>query len=522
MRRAFDPHTSPGAHEACRDEEVRMTRSRPLRQLVAVAVTALAVAAPLAVAGGPAAQAAPTPAIALETAQRSVTLTRYAVEDGEGGQHVFVEGDLGVHVVARSRAFEVRARRADYRRPVVLTLQTPGQDRVLTTAPDVTGLPNFWSTTITDAAGRVVGRSTSDFCPNGFAPVRRRPDAPASSPYPEGCQANPYTLGGVFGIQAGYAVPAAVDPESFSRLRLGTYTVTLAVGGDYLGALGLTPAQSRTTVAVRLVQGTFEQEPEPPAARAALRAAHAGPLGRRVRPTGPLPDLRSLPAWAIGVEDGRYLTFAATVWNAGPGRLVVDGFRTADPDVMRAYQYFFSADGRQQGYAPVGTMEWDAGDGHDHWHFTDFATYRLLDAAKRVVLRSGKEAFCLANTDVVDYLVPGANWRPVNTDLHTSCGERSSLGVREVLDTGSGDTYAQYLPGQSFDLRGLPNGTYFVEVRANPDRALHETRTGNNASYRKVVVGGPAGRRTVTAEKIGMVDEAGFVDDGEGAFLHAR
>ena len=122
---------------------------------------------------------------------------------------------------------------------------------------------------------------------------------------------------------------------------------------------------------------------------------------------------------------------------------------------MRAYQYFFTASGQQQGYAPVGTMEWDARDGHDHWHFTDFATYRLLDASRKVVLRSGKEAFCLANTDVVDYLVPGANWRPTNTDLHSACGDRGSLGVREVLDTGSGDTYAQYLPGQSFDLRGL-------------------------------------------------------------------
>ena len=315
-------------------------------------------------------------------------------------------------------------------------------------------------------------------------------------------------------------MPALTDPEVFTDLPPGSYTVTLAIRSDYAAALGMTPAQSRATVAVRLVPGTLEQEPDHSAgvaARHALRTAHAGPLGRRVRPTGPLPDLRSLPAWAVEVEGGRHLTFAATVWNAGPGRLVVDGFRSADPDVMRAYQYFFSAGGQQQGYAPVGTMEWDARDGHDHWHFTDFATYRLLDARRQVVLRSGKEAFCLANTDVVDYLVPGANWRPSNTDLHTSCGGRGSLGVREVLDTGSGDTYAQYLPGQSFDLSGLPNGTYWIEVRANPERTLHETRTGNNASYRKVVVGGSAGQRTATAEKVGVVDESAFLDDGEGA-----
>lgn len=51
----------------------------------------------------------------------------------------------------------------------------------------------------------------------------------------------------------------------------------------------------------------------------------------------------------------------------------------------------------------------------------------------------------------VDHTVKGANWRPSNTDLHTACGGHESLGVREVLDTDSADTYGQYLaePRQS-------------------------------------------------------------------------
>ena len=500
-----------------------MTRSTASRQVTVAALTALAVATPLALSSGPAGQAAPSPALTLEAAQRSVTLTRYALDDGEGGTYTFVDGDLGVHVVARSRAFEVRAKRSSYSKPVVLTLRQPGKDPVLRTTSGVHGLPSFWRTTVTNAAGKVVQRTTTDFCPNADSPVRRRPDAPASSPYPQGCYGNPYSLGGVFGIQAGYAIPALSDLEAFERLPLGAYTVTLAVDGAYQRPLGLTPAQSTTKVAVRVVKGTLDED-SPMSAVSALRTgsttAPVAPAGLRSRPSGPLPDLRSLPAWGIGVDEGRYLVFAATVWNAGPGRLVVDGFRAAkDPDTMRAYQYFFTAGGRQQGYAPVGSMAWDARDGHDHWHFTDFASYRLLDARKRLVLRSGKEAFCLANTDVVDYLVPGANWRPSNTDLHTSCGDRGSLGVREVLDTGSGDTYAQYLPGQSFDLRGLANGTYFIEVRANPDRKLLERRTSNNESYRKVVIGGRTGQRTVRVEKIGIVDEAPFVDDGEDSHV---
>jgi hypothetical protein len=222
-------------------------------------------------------------------------------------------------------------------------------------------------------------------------------------------------------------------------------------------------------------------------------------------PAGPKPDLRSLPAFGIEIgayqeePDGRdYLSFAATVWAAGTSPLVVDGFRRPGEDIMDAYQYFYDADGNQTGYAQVGTMEWDAADEHHHWHFTDFAQYRLLDSGKQFAVRSGKEAFCLANTDAVDYTLPAANWRPDNTDLHTACGDITSVAVREVLDVGSGDTYGQFLPGQSFDITDLPNGTYYIEVAANPDKRLHESNTKNNSSLRRVILGGEPGARTVT------------------------
>ena len=157
-------------------------------------------------------------------------------------------------------------------------------------------------------------------------------------------------------------------------------------------------------------------------------------------------------------------------------------------------------------------MEWDPRDGHEHWHFQDFASYRLVDSKKKFVVRSAKEAFCLANTDAVDYSVKGANWKPDNTDLRTSCGDRASLGVREVLDAGSGDTYAQYLPGQSFDLQGLRNGTYYIQIKANPAKVLYEKRTSNNVSYRKVVIGGTAGDRTVKVAKVGIINEPSPMD----------
>lgn len=237
------------------------------------------------------------------------------------------------------------------------------------------------------------------------------------------------------------------------------------------------------------------------------------PTGKASVPDVPKPDLRSLPAYGIQISDGDqdvkgkdYLAFSANVWNAGPAQLVVDGFRSPGKELMDAYQYFYDADGKQVGYTPTGTMEWDPRAGHEHWHFTDFASYRLLKADQKEQVRSGKEAFCLANTDAVDYTVKNANWHPDNTDLSTACGQENSISVREVLDVGSGDTYTQDLPGQSFDITNLANGTYFIQVLANPENRLKETDLGNNSALRKVVLGGKPGARTVKVPAHELVD----------------
>ncbi|MEH0635096.1 MULTISPECIES: lysyl oxidase family protein [Streptomyces] len=238
----------------------------------------------------------------------------------------------------------------------------------------------------------------------------------------------------------------------------------------------------------------------------ALKANAKRPTGKAgVAKSVPKPDLRSLPAWDIAITDGEdgdvagkdYLAFSANVWNAGPAPLVVDGFRKPGADLMDAYQYFYDAKGKQIGYAPTGTMEWDPREGHEHWHFTDFASYRLLSADKTKEVRSGKEAFCLANTDAIDYTVKNANWDPDNTDLSTACGSQDAISVREVLDVGSGDTYTQYRPGQSFEITDLPNGTYYIQVIANPENRLQETNHKNNVALRKVILGGTPGARTV-------------------------
>ncbi|MFJ8507196.1 lysyl oxidase family protein [Streptomyces avermitilis] len=539
-------------------------RSRPRRvALAAGAALTVAVAGAGAAPGAGAASTAAKPKLKLIAATNAVTLERW---EGEPGVYL----DLGTYVTVDGAPLEFKVTRKSYKDPVVaqqiIRNGTSTQNKALPAGlvKDFSGLPGFLEVSVKNAAGAVVSKSKGTFCPNN-ASGRLRPDAPATSHYPESCSTNPFTLGSVWGVEKGWASNSStVDYDTPVDLPAGEYTAKVSVAKKYRDLFGIPNDQPTIKVTVReQSDGGGEgmtsarssahhggghaahsahsahhygprgaDDPTPPALSHALEdrgtAHHLGDGrghtdGSRIapalkpaakRPTGragvpanvPKPDLRSLPAWGIAITDGEegdvpgkdYLAFSANVWNAGPAPLVVDGFRSPGKDLMDAYQYFYDAKGKQVGYTPTGTMQWDPREGHEHWHFTDFASYRLLSADQTKEVRSGKEAFCLANTDAIDYTVKNANWHPNNTDLSTACGQQNSISVREVLDVGSGDTYTQYRPGQSFDITGLPNGTYYIQVIANPEKRLQETNLKNNVALRKVVLGGTPGARTVT------------------------
>jgi hypothetical protein len=163
--------------------------------------------------------------------------------------------------------------------------------------------------------------------------------------------------------------------------------------------------------------------------------------------------------------------------------------------------------------APVGTLEYDSDPGHEHWHFTQFATYRLLGSDKHEVVRSQKEGFCLAPTDAIDLTVAGAVWNPGTIGLSSACGDASAIWIRETLPTGWGDTYYQSLPGQSFDITDLPNGTYFIQVQADPTGEIYERSSTNDTQVREVIIGAcpgtaPSGFQRGTASTRGDRDGA--------------
>lgn len=484
----------------------------------AIAVAGAAGLVALAAAGASAATSQSTAATArppLKLVAGSIDVTLDNVQD------YGVDLDLGTHVVAGNAPIEVRATRASYSAPVVATQYVNGKATRQLPKGLVTGfsgLGKFLHVTLTDASGKKVLEKDQSVCLNGEG-SRTRPDAPASSPYPDGCWANPFTQGAVWGLQTGWSA-RTFGEEAPVQLAVGKYKATVTVSKGYrdffkIGAKDASVILNVTVQkSVACVRGCFGGTKKAAASSVALKPNAARPTGKASVPKGPKPDLRPVPAWGIvaapgdaGTPDAAkdFLQFSATVWNAGPSPLVLDGFRRQGKDLMDAYQYFYDANGKQVGYQNTGTLEWDGRPGHNHWHFTDFARYSLLNAKQTEVVRSQKEAFCLAATDAIDYTVKNANWHPDNTDLHTACGDHSSLSVREVLDVGSGDTYEQSLPGQSFDITNLANGTYYVQVAANPENRLYESNTKNNVALRQVTLGGTKHHRTVKVLPVGVI-----------------
>jgi hypothetical protein len=473
----------------------------------AMAAAGLVIATAASAVSAPAAQAAPGPVIKLIAAQHTVTAT-------QAGNQVFV--NPGIWVASLGAPLQLDVGRASYTQPVTITqvISQPGlppQTRALPASilDGWNGLKNFISLTIKNKAGRVVATNRMTLCPDSFDTERARPDSPSTSPYPQQCAAgDPFQLGTVWGIQQGWAVNAVQFGRTY-RLALGTYRVTESITPAYTRLFGIAPANATATVVMKVVKGSGCCAPVGGTRRqaAALAKLPAVPLLANP-PESALPDLVPLPAWRIRTAKAAghdLLNFAATVWVGGNGQLDVQGFRVNSSPVMQAYQYFWQ-DGQVIGRARAGTMGFDSKPGHDHWHFEQFAAYRLLGPNGKIVLRSQKTGFCIAPTDAVDLLLPNAVWQPSFIGFSGQCGSPTALWVRETMPVGWGDTYIQSIAGQAFDITNLPNGTYYVQVIANPGHVLHETTTANDVTARKVIISGTRGHRHVTVPAWNGID----------------
>jgi len=445
-----------------------------------------------------AASAADPPSLRLFVADSEITVER--------GRQDFIFFDPGAWVTPVGGDFKVLVSRPDYDTPVTIKQVDAVTGEVMRTFPADTmdawfGLKDFGSYRVEDAQGNEVLSLTFPFCLNSFNRQRLSDDGPLTSQFPFFCGGGPFTKGAVWGLENGWATAFVGGYYGFGfEAPKKRYTVTFSIAQEWVDALQIAPQDATAEIQPTVTEkgAGFRRAIAAPPAPPAYRPYGSVPIVTNPDPAS-LPDLVAIPGWAMLIDKrkGReYLTFNATEWNAGPGTMVVEGFRAPNEDAMDAFQYFL-IDGEPVGRAPIGQLEFHEGGGHNHWHFEEFTEYSLLDASLTEVLVSGKQSWCLVNTDAIDLTLPNANIAGFGQDLFTSCGGPGALWIREILDVGWGDSYSQYVRGQAFDITDLPNGTYYVRVHVNPTGDIFETTETNNVVDRLIKLKGKPGNRRV-------------------------
>jgi len=210
-----------------------------VRTAIAAASAAglVALAATSASAAGTAAPA--RPALILTSPVTEVTLTA----DDEYGTDL----NLSTYVVAGNAPIEVRATRANFKAPVVAKQYVKGKPVALPKGlvTDFSGLGKFLHITLTDASGKKALDVDQSLCLNGDG-SRTRPDAPATSPYPNYCNSNPFTTGAVWGLQTGWSASTYSYDQKPVKLAVGKYKAKIVVNKAYRDLFKIPAKQPRT------------------------------------------------------------------------------------------------------------------------------------------------------------------------------------------------------------------------------------------------------------------------------------
>ena len=186
-----------------------------------------------------------------------------------------------------------------------------------------------------------------------------------------------------------------------------------------------------------------------------------------------LPDLQAFPAYDIELKENFggvvELRFSVRTWNSGAGALELIAGDVAQGQ-QSVWQRVYDDQGTYQEYL-AGNFVWHQG--HDHFHFEDYARYTLQAARGGSKRNSIKTSFCLMDTELVDGQLPGAP----NHSMYENCGN-----FFQGISVGWADVYGSDLPGQSIALSKLKDGNYRLIIEADPKNRILETDDDNNSA----------------------------------------
>ena len=177
--------------------------------------------------------------------------------------------------------------------------------------------------------------------------------------------------------------------------------------------------------------------------------------------------------WVVRTEK-LYGNFCSVIeGNVTPGERRIVRFTVTTPNIGKGDVFV----GNPLDHAdPNGDGDFSDSDGmfefascHNHFHFTHYATYKLVDEAGKV-WKSAKRGFCMLDTDPNP-----AKWgeAPAGDRNYYSCGTYTQPGFQGVSH-GWSDSYVFQLAGQYFVLDGgdgqpvVPPGNYKIVIEVNP------------------------------------------------------
>ena len=223
-----------------------------------------------------------------------------------------------------------------------------------------------------------------------------------------------------------------------------------------------------------------------------------------------LPDLKMAPIYDLYLQhtNGKVrLRFGSTVWNIGQGPLEARGTNRVKRRMTEIRQVIYASNGTTHSITPPGVIGSYTGDGHNHWHLSNFVLSTLYPItaeptppAPEDVRRLRKIGFCL--TDSVR--VP-LDMRPPNTATRraypvSGCGTRDSQRFTMGISVGWADVYPASIAHQWIDVTGLPAGNFRLCSTPNPAGAWQEVSRANNSAWMDIHLNVAANQLTILGQ----------------------
>jgi hypothetical protein len=172
------------------------------------------------------------------------------------------------------------------------------------------------------------------------------------------------------------------------------------------------------------------------------------------------------------------LRFNGYVHNDGTGAFEMRGTGNTGGVMSSVLQRVYGADGQTWRDVPSsGSIQFETGDGHLHFHLRAAMQYALFDPTKATIVAPAmKVGFCLLDSQRVSGSADG-------TYAQGTFCERNNPGAASVamgISPGWRDVYGSTLAFQWVDVSNLRPGSYWLAARSDPEGAILEASEANN------------------------------------------